>query len=51
MKWLILPVFMVLSFSASGFGQYKKGSVEEKLIELDKAWTFAELKGDKKGGR
>ena len=25
-----------------------KGSVEDKLIRMDKAWTFAELKGDKK---
>ena len=39
---------MVLGFSSVAFGQYKKGSTEEKLIELDRAWTFAELKGDKK---
>ena len=28
--------------------KYKKGSVEEELVRLDKAWTTAELKGDKK---
>jgi hypothetical protein len=28
--------------------QYKKGSVEEQLVQLDQAWTRAELKGDKK---
>ena len=33
------------SFAAA---QYKKGSVEDQLIQLDKAWTSAELKGDKK---
>lgn len=41
----VLLVFGVTSFAAA---QYKKGSVEDKLIQLDKAWTFAELKGDKK---
>ncbi len=39
---------MVLGISSIAFGQYKKGSVEDKLIQMDKAWTFAELKGDKK---
>ncbi len=48
MKSLILSLFVVLGISSFAFGQYKNGSVEEKLIELDKAWTFAELKGDKK---
>ena len=48
MKSLILSLFVVLGISSFAFGQYNKGSVEEKLIELDKAWTFAELKGDKK---
>lgn len=48
MKSLIVSLFVVLGLSSFAFGQYKKGSVEEKLIGLDKAWTFAELKGDKK---
>lgn len=38
----------MLAVSSIAFGQYKKGSVEDQLIQLDKAWTFAELKGDKK---
>jgi len=52
-KALIFPLPLLFSillvFGASEtLGQYKKGSVEDKLIQLDKAWTFAELKGDKK---
>ena len=38
----------MLAASSVTFGQYKKGSVEDQLIALDKAWTQAELKGDKK---
>lgn len=45
---LIVAAAVVIAVSSVAFGQYKKGSVEDKLIELDKAWTFAELKGDKK---
>ena len=45
---LILSAFLVLGLSAIAFGQYKKGSVEDQLITLDKAWTHAELTGDKK---
>ena len=41
-------VVLVLAISSIAFGQYKKGSVEDQLIQMDKAWTFAELKGDKK---
>jgi len=47
MKIVFAVVVMVLGLSSFAVGQYKKGSVEDKLIELDKAWTFAELKGDK----
>ncbi|NOT48795.1 MAG: nuclear transport factor 2 family protein [Acidobacteria bacterium] len=51
-KILIIPscmaALLILGASSTAFGQYKRGSVEDKLIELDKAWTFAELKGDKK---
>ena len=38
----------MLAVSSIALGQYKKGSIEDQLIQLDKAWTFAELKGDKK---
>lgn len=49
MKWILPSVVVLLLLSSSlAFGQYKKGSVEDELIQLDKAWTFAELKGDKK---
>jgi len=48
MRQVLFAVVLVLGVSSVGFGQYKKGSVEEKLIELDRAWTFAELKGDKR---
>lgn len=48
MKPIFLSTVFVLAISSFAFGQYKKGSVEDKLIQLDKAWTFAELKGDKK---
>lgn len=48
MKPIFLSIAAVLAISSIAFGQYKKGSVEDKLIQLDKAWTFAELKGDKK---
>jgi hypothetical protein len=46
---LILSVFIfVLSVSSIASAQYKKGSVEDQLIQLDKKWTHAELTGDKK---
>lgn len=48
MKTILSVIVLVLGISSIAFGQYKKGSVEEKLIQMDKAWTFAELKGDKK---
>lgn len=48
MKPILSVVVLVLGISSITFGQYKKGSVEEQLIRLDKAWTSAELKGDKK---
>jgi hypothetical protein len=47
-KFALYAVVILLGLSSAALGQYKKGSLEEKLIELDKAWTFAELKGDKK---
>ena len=48
MKPILLTVVFVLAASSIASAQYKKGSVEDQLIQLDKAWTFAELKGDKK---
>ncbi|MCC6329388.1 MAG: nuclear transport factor 2 family protein [Acidobacteria bacterium] len=48
MKQIPFVIVLVLGISSIAFGQYKKGSVEEKLIQLDKAWTSAELRGDKR---
>jgi len=48
MRTILSAVVLVLGISSITLGQYKKGSLEDKLIQLDKAWTFAELKGDKK---
>jgi hypothetical protein len=48
MKLILSAVVLVLGISSIALGQYKKGSVEDQLIQLDKAWTSAELKGDKK---
>ena len=48
MKSILSVVVLVLGISSIAFGQYKKGSVEDQLIQMDKAWTSAELKGDKK---
>ncbi|MEO8650530.1 MAG: nuclear transport factor 2 family protein [Acidobacteriota bacterium] len=47
MKPFLFIVVLVLASSVA-LGQFKKGSVEDKLIQLDRAWTSAELKGDKK---
>ncbi len=47
MKPILSAVVFVLVISSIALGQYKKGSVEDKLIQMDKAWTSAELKGDK----
>ena len=49
MKLTISIVVLVFALSSvAAAQQFKKGSVEEQLITLDKAWTRAELKGDKK---
>jgi hypothetical protein len=47
MKLILSAVVLILGISSIALGQYKKGSVEDQLIQLDKAWTSAELKGDK----
>lgn len=48
MKPLLSAVVLILGMTSFAAAQYKKGSVEDQLIQLDKAWTSAELKGDKK---
>ena len=48
MRQILFAAVLVLAASSLATGQYKKGSVEDQLIKLDKAWTMAELKGDKK---
>jgi len=48
MKTILSVIVLVFGISSTALSQYNKGSVEEKLIGLDKAWTLAELKGDKK---
>ena len=49
MKLTISIFCMALALGSTAYAQeFKKGSVEEQLIALDKAWTAAELKGDKK---
>lgn len=48
MKPILSAVIFVLAISSVASGQTKKGSIEEQLIKLDRAWTVAELKGDKK---
>ena len=48
MKSILSAVVLVLAISSIALGQYKKGSVEDQLIQMDKAWTLAELRGDKK---
>lgn len=48
MKLLISIVILTAATCSAYAQQYKKGSVEDQLVTLDKAWTAAELKGDKK---
>lgn len=48
MKIIFTSIVLILVASTFVSAQYKKGSVEDELIKLDRAWTFAELKGDKK---
>ena len=48
MKPILSAVVLILAISSIALGQYKKGSIEDQLVQLDKAWTSAELKGDKK---
>jgi len=48
MKRILFAAVIVLGVYSLAMGQYKKGTVEDTLINMDKAWTAAELKGDKK---
>ena len=48
MKLFISIVIFAAATCSAYAQQYKKGSVEEQLVQLDQAWTRAELKGDKK---
>ncbi len=48
MRFSVLAFALIIFMTAGVSAQYPKGSLEAKLIDLDKAWTFAELKGDKK---
>lgn len=48
MRRVLFAAVIVLGVSAIAFGQYKAGSTEQTLVDMDKAWTAAELKGDKK---
>ena len=48
MKTILSVFLLILATSSIALGQYKTGSVEDQLIQLDKKWTHAELTGDKK---
>jgi len=48
MKFVLTTLVFLLGISSTTLGQYKKGSVADQLIQLDRAWTHAELTGDKK---
>jgi ketosteroid isomerase-like protein len=48
MKRILFVTMIVMGASAVAFGQYKAGSTEQTLIDMDKAWTASEGKGDKK---
>jgi hypothetical protein len=45
---ILSAVVLLFAISSMASAQSKKGSVQDQLIQLDKAWTMAELKGDKK---
>ena len=48
MKLILNAFVLLLGIASIASAQYKAGSVEDQLIQLDRAWTHAELKGDKK---
>lgn len=47
MKWTLTIMIAALAFVSIAVGQDTK-AIEDELIRLDRAWTAAELKGDKK---
>lgn len=47
MKRILFTAALLLISSAFAFGQ-KNAALEAKLIQMDKDWTAAELRGDKK---
>ena len=48
MKPFFTALILLLGSALIASAQYKKGSLEDQLIHLDKKWTHAELTGDKK---
>ncbi|MBK8465219.1 MAG: nuclear transport factor 2 family protein [Chloracidobacterium sp.] len=48
MKRIFFVAAFILAVSAVAFAQQKNAKLEATLIEMDKAWTAAELKGDMK---
>ena len=48
MKRIFFVVGLLLISSVFAFGQQKNAALEAKLIQMDKDWTAAELRGDKK---
>jgi len=48
MKRIFFVTSFIMLVSAFAFGQQKNPKLEATLIEMDKAWTAAELKGDMK---
>ena len=48
MKRILFVVGLLLITGAFAFGQQKNAKLEATLIQMDKDWTAAELRGDKK---
>lgn len=48
MKRIFFVAALMLAVCAVGFAQQRNPKLEATLIEMDKAWTAAELKGDMK---
>jgi hypothetical protein len=48
MKRILFVVGLLLIASAFAFGQKKDAKTEAMLIQMDRDWTAAELRGDKK---
>ncbi len=48
MKRVIFVAAFIVAASTFAFGQQKNAKLEATLIEMDKAWTAAELRGDMK---